>query len=118
MSRITRRSFMQATSVAAGSSFLITGTKASGNIQGANDRIRIAVAGLNGRGGAHIGGWRGQKNVEIAALIDPDKNVLAGRLKSIPGAKGYADVRKALEDKNLDAISVATPNHWHSLITI
>ncbi len=118
MSRITRRGFIQATSVAAGTSFLITGTKASGNIKGANDRIRIAVAGLNGRGGAHIGGWRGQKNVEIAALIDPDKRVLAGRLKSIPGAKGYADVRKALEDKSLDAISVATPNHWHSLITI
>ena len=118
MSRITRRGFMQATSVAAGSSFLITGTRASGNIIGANDRIRIAVAGLNGRGGAHIGGWRGQKNVEIVALIDPDKRVLAGRLKRIPGAKGYADVRKALEDKNLDAISVATPNHWHSLITI
>ena len=118
MSRISRRGFMQATSVAAGSSFLITGTRASGNIIGANDRIRIAVAGLNGRGGAHIGGWRGQKNVEIVALIDPDKRVLAGRLKRIPGAKGYADVRKALEDKNLDAISVATPNHWHSLITI
>jgi predicted dehydrogenase len=109
---------MQATSIAAGSSFLITGTKASGNIIGANDRLRIGVAGLNGRGGSHIGGWRGQKNVEIVALIDPDKRVLAGRLKSIPGAKGYADVRKALEDKNLDAISIATPNHWHSLITI
>jgi predicted dehydrogenase len=118
MSNITRRGFIQTTSLAAGSSFLITGTKASGNIKGANDRLRIGVAGLNGRGGSHIGGWRGQKNVEIAALIDPDKRVLAGRLKRIPGAKGYADVRKALEDKNLDAISVATPNHWHSLITI
>ena len=102
----------------AGSSFLIMGTKASGNIQGANDRVRIAVAGLNGRGGSHIGGWKGQKDVEIVGLIDPDKNVLARRLKQVEGAKGYSDVRKVLEDDSLDAISIAAPNHWHSLMTI
>jgi len=117
MSHITRRRFLQTTSAAA-ASFAISGTKSSGNILGANDRVRIAVAGLNGRGGSHIGGWKGQKNVEIVALVDPDSRVLARRLKSVPGAKGYADVRKALEDKNLDALSVAAPNHWHSLMTI
>ncbi|MEC9094498.1 MAG: Gfo/Idh/MocA family oxidoreductase [Planctomycetota bacterium] len=114
-----RRDFLKTSSaIVAGSSFLISGTKASGNILGANDRVRIAVAGLNGRGGAHIGGWKSQKNVEIVALVDPDSKVLANRLKSVEGAKGYADVRKALEDKNLNAISIATPNHWHSLMTI
>ena len=119
MSKRNRREFLKTTSaIAAGSTFLISGTKASGNILGANDRIRIAVAGLNGRGGAHISGWKGQKNVEIIALIDPDKKVLANRMKSVEGARGFADVRKALEDKSLDALSVATPNHWHSLMTI
>ncbi|GAB4161030.1 MAG: Gfo/Idh/MocA family oxidoreductase [Planctomycetaceae bacterium] len=117
MSSITRRHFLQSTAIA-GATFAISGTKSSGNILGANDRVRIAVAGLNGRGGAHISGWKSQKNVEIVSLIDPDERVLARRVKSIPGAKGYADVRKALEDKNLDAISIATPNHWHSLMTI
>ncbi|MFQ5732160.1 MAG: Gfo/Idh/MocA family protein [Planctomycetaceae bacterium] len=117
MSSITRRRFLQS-SAAVGASFAIGGTKSSGNILGANERVRIAVAGLNGRGGAHIGGWKGQKNVQIVSLIDPDRNVLNRRLKSVKGAKGYADVRKALEDRHLDAISVATPNHWHSLITI
>ncbi len=126
MSRVTRRSFLKSTSAAAaGASFLITGTKSSGNIIGANDRVRIAVAGLNGRGKSHIGGWTGQENVEIAYLIDPDKDVLGGAMRSVLSKaggkyipKGNKDVRKALEDKNVDAISVATPNHWHSLITI
>jgi len=117
MSSLTRRRFLQSTSAGV-AAFAISGTKSSGNILGANDRIRIAVAGLHGRGGAHIGGWKSQKNVEIVSLIDPDRNVLDKRLKSVKGARGFRDVRKALEDKNLDAISVATPNHWHSLITI
>lgn len=123
MSRITRRRFLQSTSAAAaGSSLILTGTQASGAVEGANDRLRIAVCGLNGRGRSHIGGWRGQKNVEIAYVIDPDKRVLEGTAKGLQGQfkdiQAVTDVRKALDDKNLDAISIATPNHWHSLITI
>ncbi|MFP6612291.1 MAG: Gfo/Idh/MocA family oxidoreductase [Pirellulales bacterium] len=122
MSRITRRRFLQSTSVAAGGSLILTGTRASGAVDGANDRLRIAVAGLNGRGRSHIGGWKGQKNVEIAYVIDPDKRVLEGTANGLKNQfkdiKAVTDVREALDDKNLDAISVATPNHWHSLITI
>lgn len=125
MSRFTRRQFIQTTSAAAGSSFLITGTKASGKVLGANDRLRIAVAGLNGRGKSHLAGWMEQDNVEIAYLIDPDKNVLSGAMKSVESkskgkftTKAVSDVREALQDKSVDAISVATPNHWHSLMTI
>ncbi len=122
--RSSRRSFLQ-TSALAGSSLLLMGTKASGRVIGANDRLRIAVAGVNGRGQSHINGWLEQENVEIAYLIDPDSKVLASALKKVAEkskgrftTEGVADVRKALEDKSLDAISVATPNHWHSLITI
>ena len=119
MARKTRRDFLKTSSaIVAGGTFVISGTRASGNVIGANDRILIAVAGVSGRGGGHISAWRGQKNVEVAALIDPDKKVLDARTSKIEGAKGYADVRKALEDKNLDALSIATPNHWHSLMTI
>lgn len=124
MATLSRRGFLQ-TSSAASASVLLLGTRASGKIIGANDRLRIAVAGLNGRGQSHIGGWMQQPNVEIAYLIDPDKNVLNSAMKSVESklgenfkAKGIADLREALDDKNLDAISVATPNHWHSLITI
>ncbi len=73
---LTRRNFLQGTA-AAGASLLITGTRASGKIIGANDRLRIAVAGLNGRGKAHIKGWLEQPNVEIVYLIDPEHNVLS-----------------------------------------
>ena len=124
MSRTNRRRFIQATS-AAGASFLIMGTRASGNAIGANDRLRIAVAGLNGRGQSHVHGWSEQENVEIAYVIDPDRNVLNRMLKRLESetegkfnCKGTADVREALADKSVDAISIATPNHWHSLMTI
>lgn len=123
-SRPSRRDFLKTTS-AVGGSLIIMGTKASGAIKGANDRVRIAVAGLNGRGKSHIGGWTGAENTEIVYLIDPDKKVLGDRMKGLESqasgtsrTKGIADFREALEDKTLDAISIATPNHWHSLMTI
>lgn len=125
MSRMNRRMFLKGSLAAAGATVFISGTKASGKIMGANERFRIAVAGLKGRGKSHIGGYVGQQNVEIAYLIDPDRNVLNGAVnglnKKIKGrytVKAVEDVRRALEDKELNAVSIATPNHWHSLMTI
>ncbi|MBI2480829.1 MAG: Gfo/Idh/MocA family oxidoreductase, partial [Planctomycetia bacterium] len=125
MSRITRRNFLQTSSAVAGATFVISGTKASGRVIGANDRLRIGIAGLNGRGNSHMAGWLEQSNVELSHLIDPDENVLSSAMKKVASrtegkytTQGFSNVRKALEDKTLDAISVATPNHWHSLITI
>ena len=93
MSRITRRRFLQSTSAAAGASLIIAGTQASGKVIGANDRLRIAVAGVNGRGKSHITGWLGQDNVEIAYLVDPDENVRAremGKLQERTGSRSQA----------------------------
>ncbi len=125
MSRIDRRQFMKSTCAAAGASLLLCGTSASGKVKGANDRLRIAVAGLNGRGQSHVKGWLEQDNVEIAYVIDPDQKVLSRALRSLEKVtegkfktKGVSDVREALDDKKLDALSIATPNHWHSLMTI
>ncbi|HDP35596.1 MAG TPA: gfo/Idh/MocA family oxidoreductase [Candidatus Hydrogenedentes bacterium] len=125
MSKITRRQFIKSSTAFAGASLLLGGTKASARVVGANERLRIAVAGLNGRGQAHVGGWLEQENVEIAYVIDPDQRVLDRALKALAKraagkleTKGVRDVREALEDKNLDALSIATPNHWHSLMTI
>ena len=124
MSRITRRNFLKS-STAAGASVLICGTAATPRVFGANERLRIAVAGINGRGESHISGFLQQPNVEIAYLIDPDQTVLDRALKTLQqksdgkfACKGVADVRQALEDKTLDALSIAAPNHWHSLMTI
>jgi len=120
--RLTRRRFLES-SLAAAATITVAGTKSSGKVLGANDTVRIGIAGLNGRGGEHVGQFLGKKNVEIACLIDPDTRTYKGRLKTIADKNGGApvcvqDVRKALEDKTLDAISIATPNHWHALMTI
>jgi predicted dehydrogenase len=121
MSRQSRRSFLKDT-LAAAATVTIAGTKSSGRVLGANEVIRLGVAGLNGRGGAHVSAFSKLKDVEIVYLIDPDSRTFNKRLKQLTEQstkpKLVADVRQALEDKNLDAVSVATPNHWHALITI
>ena len=107
-----------------GAGFAIGGTKSSGRVIGANDTIRIGVAGLNGRGGSHVDEFGKMKGVEITYLIDPDTRTYGKRLDQIKKLGGGStpktvqDVRQALDDKNLDAISIATPNHWHALMTI
>jgi predicted dehydrogenase len=90
---------------------------------GANDRVRVAVLGVNGRGQNHIQGFSGLSNVELATLCDPDKVVLekrAGEYEKKYGKKVQIeqDLRKVFDDKSIDAISIATPNHWHALATI
>jgi predicted dehydrogenase len=120
MSKLTRRQFVKG-SVAAMATITIAGTKSSGNVIGANDRVRVAVAGLNGRGGAHVGAFVGMPGVEISYLIDPDSRTYNRRLEQIgdrPAPFLVKDVRRALEDRNVDAISIATPNHWHALMTV
>jgi len=126
MSKMNRREFLNY-SLVAGSTLAVCGcsTQSMAKVRGANNRLRIAVAGLHGRGKNHISGWLKENNVEIAYLIDPDAAVLEDRMRSLKGkvegafnCKGISDIREALDDKNLDAISIAAPNHWHSLMTI
>lgn len=122
MPRLTRRGFLKGSLAAAGL-FAIGGTKSSGKVLGSNDSVRVAIAGLNGRGAAHVGGYLNLKNVDITYLIDPDTRT-HGKYNKAIGAKGMAqpktvtDIRKVLEDKNVDVVSIATPNHWHALMTI
>ncbi len=90
---------------------------------GANDRVRVAVCGVRGRGWDHVKELAKVPQAEIAAFCDVDENVLAQRLKGmeqkgLPKPQTFVDVRKLLEDKSIDAISIATPNHWHSLMAI
>jgi predicted dehydrogenase len=125
MSRPSRRKFLETAAAAstAFSLFTIAGTKASGKVIGANDTVRIGVAGSGGRGGNHISEFTSQEKVQITYLIDPDKSQSAKGAKNVEGRqksrpKEVQDIRRALDDKEIDAISVATCNHWHSLITI
>ena len=118
---IDRRDFLKTTgkAVAMGAATLALG----GRVLGANDRVRLAICGVRGRGNDHIRGFSRVPSAEIVALCDVDENVLNQRLGTVqslglPKPKGYGDIRKLLEDKDIDAISIATPNHWHSLMAI
>jgi len=125
MARTNRRQFLKYTAAASSfaATFAISGTKASGRVLGANDRVRVAIAGINGRGQEHMHGYSNLKNVEIAYLVDPDSRLFAPRsgwIKEHSGKtpKCVQDLRKILDDKDLDAVSIATPNYWHSLLGI
>jgi predicted dehydrogenase len=119
MSKVTRREFVKG-SIAAMATITVAGTKSSGNVVGANNTVRIAVAGLNGRGGSHVGAFVGMPGVEIPYLADPDSRTYNRRLEQIGDQSApylVKDIRRALDDRNVDAISIATPNHWHALMT-
>jgi predicted dehydrogenase len=117
MPRINRRDFLTG-SLAAGATLAFPHAR----VLGANDDIRVAVIGFNGRGGGHISEVLGIKGVRLAALCDVDPAVLARHVDALDrrGVKvaTYTDVRKMLESREIDAITTATPNHWHSLIGI
>jgi predicted dehydrogenase len=123
---MNRRQFLNGSLAAGvGASFAIGGTKSSGRVIGANETIRVAIAGLNGRGASHVSSCCEIPGVEIAYLVDPDTRVYPKRLDQIKMKDGSAaapktiqDVRRALDDKDVDVLSVATPNHWHSLMTL
>ena len=91
---------------------------------GANDRVQVAIIGLHGQGFAHVHQYSKIPTAQIAAICDVDENVMGDKLKimegqmSLPKPKTYVDIRKVLDDKDIDAISIATPNHWHSLMAI
>jgi predicted dehydrogenase len=94
--------------------------------KGANDRIRVAVLGVNGRGQNLIDevmGLAEKANVEVAVLCDPDMNVLRKRAAEFEKAHGKKvkieqDFRKTYDDKKIDAVMLASPNHWHALQSI
>ena len=123
MSHMNRRQFLKRSLAAAGGAFAIGGTDVFGRVLGANETIRVGVAGLNGRGSSHVDAFTKMKGVEVVYLIDPDTRTFGGRIQQVEGRGGrrpacVQDVRKALDDQDVDVLSIATTNHWHSLITI
>ncbi|HEV2692601.1 MAG TPA: Gfo/Idh/MocA family oxidoreductase [Verrucomicrobiae bacterium] len=120
MSSLNRRSFLKTSALATGT--LAFSARSWSQIPGANGDIRVAVIGLNGRGKNHVSSLASIKGVRIVALCDPDTAVLekAKRLEGIDAAsvKTYTDLRELFAAPDIDAVTVATPNHWHSLASI
>jgi predicted dehydrogenase len=119
MSKVTRRDFIKS-SLAAGVTMTLLSPYS--RVRGANDDIRLAIVGVGGQGSGHIDYFRKLAGVRVVALCDADKDHLDKRVEDFKKrnetVEGYIDVRKLLEDKNIDAITTATPNFWHSLVVV
>jgi predicted dehydrogenase len=92
------------------------------SIIGANDRVRFGAIGVNGMGWADTKALLKVPNVELVAICDVDQNVLDKRKKELDAkdisVKIYSDYRKLLEQKDIDAIVIGAPDHWHALMMI
>ena len=121
---ITRRTFVNGLAVGVAGSALASTAKSYAQIMGSNDRVNFAVNGLNGRGYAHLSALKSNsKTARLAYCCDVDTKILARFAGRAEAALGYApkaeqDFRRMLESKEVDAITVATPDHWHTPLAV
>src|SRR5260221_2327208 len=121
---ITRRELLDALTVGAAGLALGTTEKSYGRVVGSNDRLNFAVIGLNGRGYAHLAGLKANKSAaRISHVCDVDSSILKKFADSVQREMGEAavaekDFRRILEQKDVDAITIATPDHWHAPMAI
>jgi predicted dehydrogenase len=127
MTKVDRRDFLLGTVAAVGATALPPAASAAPVVQtttskrrviGANDRVRVGVIGTGRQGTGDMRGHQRLEDVEIAAVCDVFATNLnkAGELAA--GAARHADFRKVLDDPSIDAVVIATPDHWHALITV
>jgi len=115
---LSRRTFL-GTSAAA---VIAAGTMVKGKVEGANERINMLVVGVNGRGRSHVSAYIDSPDTNMYAFCDADARILKSRAdeyeqKNNIKIKRFTDIREALLDPRIDAISIASPNHWHALAT-
>jgi predicted dehydrogenase len=121
MNAYTRRSFLARATLATGaiSAFPAIGLSAAGS---ANCDIRVAIIGNKGKGGQHIEVFKELPGVRVVALCDADREVMKRGLeklgKDYAGVTEHVDMREVLDRKDVDAVVIATPDHWHALATI
>ncbi len=109
-----RRDFLKSASAAALTTSIFTG-----NVKGANDRLVTAFIGMGRMGRGNLGAAMKQDNLEVAAVCDVYKPHLEQAVKMTEGkAKGIKDFREILADKTIDAVCIATPDHWHAYMTV
>jgi predicted dehydrogenase len=115
---LTRRSFFLGAGIAATSLAL----KRNAFARSRSDEVRIAVIGVHGRGRDHVEGFRKVPGVRVVAVCDVDQHVLAEEIERLDKAgvkvEGIRDARDLFARKDVDAVSIATPNHWHALLAV
>ena len=118
MNSFSRRTFLKTSALAAAGAALPVNAWAKA--LGANGDIRVAVIGLNSRGQNHLSSLAKVPGVRVVALCDADTAVLDRVKPKVNGGnvKTYQDIRALLADKDVDAVTIATPNHWHALAAI
>jgi len=120
----TRREFLETLAIGTAGLAVATTAKSYGQIMGSNDRLNFAVIGLNGRGYAHLSSLKTNKSAaRISHVCDVDANILRKFADAVAREMGEApatgqDFRKILEQKNVDAITIASPDHWHTPMAI
>ncbi len=121
---VTRREFLDTLAVGAAGLAVSSTAKSYGQIMGSNERLNFAVIGLNSRAYAHLSGLRANKDAaRITHVCDVDSNILAKYAAVATQQMGYTpqtskDFRKVLERKDVDAITIAAPDHWHTPMAI
>ena len=120
MPSLDRRAFLKASAAAVSSLSALSAARAADQ---PNEKIVLAVAGVHGRGRDHLRGFSALKDVEIAYVCDPDENVVPDALKALhpdhkTTPKVEKDLRRALDDRDVTGIVIATPDHWHALATV
>lgn len=123
MSKMNRRQFLYASSALSVSSTVFLSSYVPAHAFGANNRVRVAIIGVGGQGNNHIHSFGKLKDVELAWVVDPDKNRANAAKERIQKefsteVKSAQDARVMFEDSTVDAVSVVTCNHWHSLMGI
>src|ERR1700732_3859207 len=117
---VTRREFLDALAVGAAGLAVGTTAKSYSRVLGSNDRLNFAVIGLNGRGYAHLAGLKANKSAaRISHVCDVDSSILKKFADAVQHETGDSpatakDFRSILEQKDVDAITIATPDHWHT----
>ena len=120
MTDISRRSFMASSAAAvAGPMILPSGVLAANGKPGANDKLVIGHIGVGGMGTGHLKFTTSREDVSVAAVCDVDKTHLASAMDLTGGkAEGYNDFRQVLDRKDIDAVIIATPDHWHGIMAV
>src|ERR1043166_4889239 len=116
---IPRRQFLKQTSILTAGALSLASAPRLRAAKSPNGKVIVAIIGCNQRGMAHINGYLASPNAEIAYICDVDsravqKGVAAVAKKQSREPKGVSDFRRALEDPQVDAVSIATPDHWHA----